>query len=210
MAFEIAVADALADQLRKQSVQRLQLSFGRIARRYIGREALNDVGPRQELGDQKRFTAQPHEAFFQQRQRCGRCDAEEPQPIAFAPRVPGTGRTPKALEPVSQVLDVVALDHQFAAGDVYLGDAGRTTGLVQMTALDQHVGLFQHRQHRRHFLATNRAQGERPVFDAEQAAFTADLDQVIPQAPTAHLVDLLLQRFDRQAVLAVAQQVIDE
>ena len=103
-----------------------------------------------------------------------------------------------------QVLDVVALDHQFAASDVYFGDAGRTAGLVQMTAIDQRVGLFQQRQHCRHFLATNRTQGKRPVFDAEQAAFTADLDQVIPQPPTAHLVDLLLQRFDRQAVLAVA------
>nr|GFD58663.1 hypothetical protein [Tanacetum cinerariifolium] len=83
-----------------------------------------------------------------------------------------TGRPPEALEPVRKVLDVITLDHQLAAGDVYLGDAGRTTCFVQMTAIDQPVRPLQNREHRGHLLTANGAQGERPVFDTEQAAFT--------------------------------------
>ncbi|MCY1358618.1 hypothetical protein D9M69_451600 [compost metagenome] len=108
--------------------------------------------------------------------------------------MPGPARTPEALEPVGKTLDVVALDHQRAAIYLDLADARRTAGLVQVPLIEQGIGLLQHRHHRRHFLAANRPQFEGPALDAEQRALAADLDQEVLEAPTADLVDLLLQR----------------
>ena len=135
------------------------------------------------LGNQISPAAQPEKTLFQQRQRLGRGDAEKRQPIAFAPGVPGTARAPEAFEPVGEALDVVALDHQRTAIHLDLADARRAAGLVQMALIEQRIGLRQHRQHRRFFLAANRPQTERPALDAEQRAFAADLDQEVLEAP---------------------------
>ncbi|MNK95145.1 hypothetical protein D3C87_1153700 [compost metagenome] len=59
MTLEVAMADAFANQLGKQMIQRHQLGFWCIATLNIRRKTLNDVRPRQVLGDQVSPAAQP-------------------------------------------------------------------------------------------------------------------------------------------------------
>jgi hypothetical protein len=61
---------------------------------------------------------------------------------------------------MGETLDVVALDHQRTTGHLDLADARRAAGLVQMALIEQGIGLRQHRQHRRLFLATNGLQAK--------------------------------------------------
>ncbi|MCY1185072.1 hypothetical protein D9M73_258230 [compost metagenome] len=103
------------------------------------------------------------------------------------------------------VLDVVAFEDQWPTVHVNARDTGGTTGLVQVTLVDQRIGLLQHRQHSRQFVAADRTQAGKTALDAEQRALAPGLLQVILQAPVAHLVDLFLQGFQWQGVFGVGQ-----
>ncbi|MCY1175592.1 hypothetical protein D9M73_158360 [compost metagenome] len=85
MALEVAMTDTQTNQLGKQMIQRHQFGLRCVTAFNIGRKTLDDVRPRQILGDQVRPAAQPQETLFQQRQRLGRGNPEECQAIAFAP-----------------------------------------------------------------------------------------------------------------------------
>ena len=111
---------------------------------------------------------------------------------------------------MGEILDVVALDNQSPPGYLDFADAGRAAGLVQVPLIKQGVSLLKHRQHGRFFFTANGAQGKCAALHGEQRAVAANLDQVIPESPVAHLVDLFLQRLQRQRMLAVAQQVIHQ
>ena len=76
---EVAMADALADQFGEQVVEGQQFVFRRIALFNVRRKTLDDVRPRQVLGDQVGPAAQPEKTLFQDRQRLGGGDAEECQ-----------------------------------------------------------------------------------------------------------------------------------
>lgn len=104
VALEVTMADALTDQFGKQVIQRRQLGLRCITAFHVRRKALDDVRPRQMLGDEIGTTAQPEKTFLQKRQRLGRGDAKERQAIAFAPGMPGPARAPEALEPVCDPL----------------------------------------------------------------------------------------------------------
>ncbi|MNH21647.1 hypothetical protein D3C79_814660 [compost metagenome] len=112
VALEVAMADALADQLLHHLDQRIDLLFRRLAVFHIGRKARGQVRAIDVFGDQIRTAAQAHDALLQHCQGFGRGDVEELQAVAFDPRVPGPARAPEALEPVRGVLDVVALEYQ--------------------------------------------------------------------------------------------------
>ncbi|MCY1358617.1 hypothetical protein D9M69_451590 [compost metagenome] len=66
-------------------IQCRQFGFRCITTLHIRRKTLDDVRPRQVLGDQVSPATQPQETLFQQRQRLGRGNPEERQAIAFAP-----------------------------------------------------------------------------------------------------------------------------
>lgn len=210
MALEIPMADALADQLGKQLVQRLQFVLGRIAAFHIRSKALDDVRPRQVLGDQVGTAAQPQEPFLQHRQRLGCGKTQEGQAVAFAPGVPGAAWAPETLEPMGKALDVVTLDHQRPAGHVDLGHARRATGLVQVPLVEQRIGLLQHRHHGGFFFAADRTQAKSAAHHTEQRAFAAGLVQVVSQAPGTDFTHLLFQGLHWQGVFAVGQQVIHQ
>ena len=57
--FKVAVADAFANQVSKQLIQRLQLGLRGITALLIRRKTFDDVWARQILGHQKRLAAQP-------------------------------------------------------------------------------------------------------------------------------------------------------
>ena len=204
------MTDALANQIGKQPVQRLQLDWRRITPLNIGRKALDDVRARQVLGHQIRFAAQPAKTCFQQRQRLGRSNAQKRQAVALAPRMPGPARTPKTLEPVGETFDVVALDHQRAARHFNLADTRCTTGFIKVSLIEQGIGPGQYRQHRCLLVAANGAQGKSPALHAEQGAVPTDLGQKVVQPPGTDFLDLLEQRFHRQGVLAIAEQIMHQ
>ena len=105
---EVAVADALADQLLHHLHQRIELFLRGLATFHVGRKARGQVWAIDILGDQVGTAAQAQHPLLQHRQGAWRGDIEKLQAVPFDPRMPGPARAPEALEPVRGVLDVVA------------------------------------------------------------------------------------------------------